>query len=278
MTELCRVCRINPANSFEHVPPRKALNDEPTRVYGIMDWLNAPDRVLTGGKIEQRGAGGMYLCQRCNNNTGSWYGKELVVAAASAARVLRDAPLDEIDARLKPTYANVSFKQSTTGPHPLRFIKQVVTMLLAVSPIDFSEKNPALGDFVLDKTRTGLPDDYRFYLALFAGPNSRTVGGSLAIDLERGRYDLVIEVAFPPFAYVMTVGSAPEALATVEITPCVDVRYDQRADMELGLLIGFGHTAFPIDYRTKAMVDRDTAANEAYAREHGSEEGFVSRR
>jgi hypothetical protein len=78
-----------------------------------------------------------------------------------------------VDARLDPTYANVKFKQSETGPHPLRFIKQIVTMLLAVSPIDFSQENPALGDFVLDRERTGLPDDYRFYLALFARMHAR---------------------------------------------------------------------------------------------------------
>jgi hypothetical protein len=278
MPELCRICRQRPADSFEHVPPRKALNDEATRVYGITDWLEAPDGVLQGGEIEQRGAGGIYLCQRCNNNTGSWYGKELVVAAASGASILRQTPLDELDAKLKATWASVTFTQSETGPHPLRFIKQVVTMLLAISPIELSAKNPALGDFVMERTKTGLPDDYRFYLSLFAGPNARTVGGGVKIDLERNRSDVVVEVAFPPFAYVMTIGSEPDAIPTAEITDCVNVGYDQRADMELGLLVGFGHVPFPIDYRTKAMIERDRTANEAYAREHGIEEGFVRRR
>jgi hypothetical protein len=278
VSELCRVCHEWPADSFEHVPPRKALNDQPTRVYGITDWLDAPNGVLTGGQIEQRGAGGFYLCQRCNNNTGSWYGKELVVAAASGARILRETSLDDLDAMLEPTWANVTFRQSETGPHPLRFIKQVVTMLLAISPIELSTKNPALGEFVMERERTGLPDEYRFYLSLFAGPNARTVGGAVKIDLERGRLDVVVEVAFPPFAYVMTIGSEPDVIPTAEITECANVGYNQRADMELGLLVGFGHVAFPIDYRTKAMVERDRAANEAYAREHGIEEGFVGRR
>jgi hypothetical protein len=51
----------------------------------------------------------------------------------------------------------------------------------------------------------------------------------------------------------------------VDITSCVDVRYDQRADMRLSLLIGFGHTAIPVDYRTTAMIELDPARNEAAA-------------
>jgi hypothetical protein len=242
----------------------------------MMDWLAAPDGAMTGGTIEQRGAGGFYLCQRCNNNTGSWYGKELIVAAASGVSVLRRLPLDELDQMLDPAYAAVGFKQSETGPHPLRFIKQFVTMMLAVSPVGFSEKNPDLGAFVLDRDRIGLDARYQFHLGLFAGPNARSIGGAATLDLEKGTSTFVVEVAYPPFAYVMTVDADPEEIDTVNVTEFVNVGYKQRADVELEMLVGFGHTAFPVDYRTKAMVERDRERNEAYAREHGIEEGFVA--
>jgi hypothetical protein len=39
----------------------------------------------------------------------------------------------------------------------------------------------------------------------------------------------------------------------------------ERADMRLSLLIGFGHTAIPVDYRTTAMIEVDRAQNEAVA-------------
>jgi len=35
------------------------------------------------------------------------------------------------------------------------------------------------------------------------------------------------------------------------------------ADIELDMLVGFGHTPLPVDYRTKAMIERDRRANEA---------------
>jgi hypothetical protein len=147
-------------------------------------------------------------------------------------------------------------------------------MLLAISPLDFSVANPALGDFVLHRERTGLPERYQFYLALFAGPNARFVGGATTLDLQRDRMDFVVEVAHPPYAYVMTVGSEPDAIHTVNITPFVDIGYADRADVEVDMLVGFGHTPFPADFRTSAMVTRDREENERFAREHGIAEGL----
>jgi hypothetical protein len=274
VTDRCRICRREEAKlSYEHVPPRAAFNDEPTTVYGFDDWLNrGEDGALPGGRIEQRGAGGHTLCERCNNNTGSWYGTELKRAANTGATLLEQTPLKELDGLLEHRWAQVKLKQSEMGPHPLRFIKQIVAMLLATSPPELTLKHPELGDFVLDRTRTGLSDRYRFYLALYAGPWARSTGVVPALDMDRNRRDTFVEVAWPPYAYVMTIDSAPEAVPTVDITPMVDVGYNQRADIELELLVAFGHTAIPIDYRTSAMIERDHAVNEAGADEAAAED------
>jgi hypothetical protein len=69
--------------------------------------------------------------------------------------------------------------------------------------------------------------------------------------------DTIVEVAYPPFGYVMTVDSPQDAVETSNVTSMVNVSYNQMADMELDMLIGFGHTPFPVDYRTRAMVERD---------------------
>jgi hypothetical protein len=273
VTDRCRVCRREEAKlTYEHVPPRAAFNDEPTTVYGFDDWLNrGPDGELPGGRIEQRGAGAHTLCERCNNNTGSWYGAELKRAANTGASLLTRTPLKELDQLLEHRWAQVKLTQSEIGPHPLRFIKQIIVMLLATSPAELTLNHPELGDFVLDRARTGLSDRYRFYLALYAGPYARTTGVVPSFDLERNRSDTFVEVAWAPYAYVMTIDSAPDAVPTVDITPMVDVGYDQRADVELELLVGFGHTAVPLDYRTSAMIERDRALNEGGAEEAASE-------
>lgn len=93
---------------------------------------------MSGGGVEQRGAGERTLCERCDNNTGSWYGNELVLAARAGVRILREVPLDEFDALLEPRYADLRIMKTETSPHPLRLIKQIVTMLLATSPPDLT--------------------------------------------------------------------------------------------------------------------------------------------
>lgn len=272
MTELCRVCRREEAKlSFEHVPPRAAFNDGPITVYGFDDWLNRDDDgALTGGRIEQRGAGAHTLCERCNNNTGSWYGNELKRAANTGMSLLARTPLKEFDQLLEHRWAQVKLTQSETGPYPLRFIKQVIVMLLATSPPELTLNHHELGDFVLDRMRTGLSERYRFYLALYAGPYARSTGVVPSLDMERNRTDTFVEVAWPPYAYVMTIDSEPEALPTVDVTPMVDVGYNYRADVELELLLAFGHTAIPLDYRTSAMIEHEAVLNEADASNPGA--------
>jgi hypothetical protein len=268
-SNICRVCRREHAKlSFEHVPPRAAFNNEATTVYGLDDWLHRDeDGKLSGGRIAQRGAGDETLCEDCNNKTASWYGTELKRAANSGARILRESPLDELDASLEYRWADIDFRQSETGPHPLRLIKQIVTMLLATSPIGFSMANPDLGDFVLDRERTGLPERFQFYLGLFAGPHARSTGFAAVLGVERNRVDGLVEVAFPPLAYVMTVDSPDDtAIPTSNITAFVNIGYNQRADVNVELLIGFGHTPWPADYRTTAMIERDRTLNEGEAR------------
>ena len=267
--ETCHVCRKEHAKlSYEHTPPRAAFNNERTTVYGFEDWMRFSETgEWSGGRIEQRGAGGHVLCEDCNNKTGSWYGNELRVAANAGARLLREAPLAEFDTLLEHRWADVKFTQSAVGPHPLRFIKQVVTMLLATSPVELSLAHPELGDFVLDKERSGLPDIFRFYLSLFAGPIARSTGVAQHLQLDPPRMDTLVEVAFPPYAYVMTIDSEPEAVESADITAFTDLTYKNKADIELSLLIGFGHTIFPADYRTKAMVEKTIADNEAAARD-----------
>lgn len=263
---VCRVCRREEAHlSYEHVPPRSAFNDEPATVYGLQDWLERQQRGgLRGGRVQRRGAGGHVLCERCNNLTGSWYAGELARAARAGARILLETPLQEFDELTEYRWAQVRILRTETTPHPLRLIKQIITMILATSPPELTQNEPELGDFVLDRDRTGLSNRFHFYLALFAGPHARSTGVVGAMDFDRGRQFTLVEVAFPPFAYVMTIDSDPDPIRSVDITELTTIGYGQRADLELDLLIGFGHTAWPIDYRTRAMIEQERALADSH--------------
>ena len=65
------------------------------------------------------------------------------------------------------------------------------------------------------------------------------------------------EIAWPPYAYVLTFDTDEHFVESCDITSFAQVGYDDRMMLAVELLIAFGHTAVPCDYRTKAMVERD---------------------
>src|SRR4051812_15029322 len=61
---------------------------------------------------------------------------------------------------------------------PARFLKQVVTMLLAITPGSFAARELDLAAFAQDPDWVGLPPNYQIYLSLYAGPFARFNGGT----------------------------------------------------------------------------------------------------
>jgi hypothetical protein len=257
----CRVCRKPGVKlTFEHIPPRSSFNDMPQETFGLMDWLKREGEPMEKGKIQQRGAGEWSLCEPCNNNTGAWYVRELGKATAAGVKLINQHGLMDLDDDPEEHVVNVKFSGNTSRPRPLLLAKQIITMLLAISPEEMSEKNPELGDFVLDRELSGLPEKFQLYMALFPGPMARTVGGAARIGVGTGRIDVISEIAYPPFAYALTIDSPPEALRVGNITPFAGVTFEQEADLDLDLIVGFGHTPYPLDYRSRAALDRDREA------------------
>lgn len=87
---ICKLCGKYGKLTFEHVPPASAFNNTAVLNYppevtvemlsgsnGRMPW----DFSGLSGKVNQCGAGGYYLCNECNYNTGKWYISEYVKLA-----------------------------------------------------------------------------------------------------------------------------------------------------------------------------------------------------
>jgi hypothetical protein len=133
-------------------------------------------------------------------------------------------------------------------------------MMLAISGPEFGEAHSDLRAFVLDRERRSLPARYQFYLVLYRGPLIRSIGGSVRVDMATGESTFICEVAHPPFAYAMTVDATPGALDAGNITAFGEVGYHEEAEVVMDVLVGFGHTPYPLDYRTKAALEKDRAS------------------
>jgi hypothetical protein len=260
---ICAICGRGGKLTFEHVPPRAAGNDEPATSYRIEDWLarDLETGEMPGGYPQAKGTGVVSICRACNEHSGALYVPEFAKfmhTGISIMRQLGEAKIHEADRSL-------SWKGVEIGIEKMRGLpiaKQIVASLLALNAPEFAEKNPDLVKFVLDSSSKGLPPKYRLYICLFAGPLARFAGLSVEVNIETGKAILMTELAYPPYAFLLTIDSeAP--LPMGELTPWMNRDLDERRDERLALVLGFGHTALPGDYRTKAMVEKQVAENQS---------------
>jgi len=259
----CHLCLREGPLSFEHVPPRSAFNADKVQVGGLRHWLERDNHgVSLHRAIQQGGVGFSRFCEECNNRTGSWYAGELsgwVRAAAASIHAL--PPVAEMDAQLDDH--GVGFR--IEGVRPLAFIKQIVTMVLAVNGVGFAERHSELRAFVLERDRTGVPENVQLYLALYLGPMVRYLGVQGRANPDTQEAFLISEIAYPPFSYVASFEERSPLLPAGNVTGFADVPYTTRATVEIDMIVGFGHTPLPADFRTAAQMERDRAENTADA-------------
>lgn len=249
----CRICgRVRPL-SFEHVPPESAFNDSGMLLSTIGAWIVKQQGGKTRDRYQQHGGGVYSLCEPCNNNTGSWYGCEYVRWAKRIMPIVAQWPASQAVGLF-----------AMTACHPLRLLKQAVTMFLAVGTEGFTDKHPALRRFVLDKTAAHLPPEYEFYMNFYRGPEIRTIPLAGRVKFETGAQDALGEVAFPPMAFVMTFESPPRDIPG-RITHFASYRFEQVADVLIPMVVAEGHTIYPEDYRSKQQVEREAQQNKTVA-------------
>jgi len=186
----CRLCGSFEPLSFEHVPNRAAFNTDRFIVVDGIQALEMTAGVRRRGRQVQGGVGGRTLCEKCNSNTGSWYGGALVNWAYQARDVL----------------VGSGFRPILAYPYqlfPLRVLKQIVTMFFSINSSHMRQRSPELADFILSRASRFLPEPFRVFVYFTAGGASRAVGMA---ELRTGWHRwLLSELTFPPFGYVLTV-------------------------------------------------------------------------
>lgn len=240
----CSICGINGPLSFEHVPPRKAFNDRPVIRAGLKEMVGlGPDEQIKG-KPQQRGAGDFTLCPRCNNDTGSWYGKNFVDWCYQGYEIL-----SRTRGRPSLIYLNYLF--------PLRIIKQIFTMFFSINGPGFADANPELVKFVLNRDYKNISPKYRLFAYFSIGRLARSSGVAGILNLDTQRTCIFSEMNYFPYGYVLTLDSQPPDRRLFEITHFARYRYMDFVVMDLRLPVLPTHLYFPGDYRTKEQILAD---------------------
>lgn len=245
----CHLCSCIDDLSWEHVPPESAFNDRRVvRAKQQQMFIPGPWDGRDGA-VEQRGNGAFTLCEPCNRKTGKWYGREYADWAKQGLELLqRIGP--ENDAPFSARYYG----------HPLRFIKQVITMFFSVNTDAFAELHPDLVKFVLNRDAKGIPPQYRLELVLVRGPFARSSGVYGSADVATGRMEVASEVAYFPFGLLLFFDQERcERPGAIEWMANCGF-YDER-EVWVRTYAGYVATKYPGDYRSRQKVDSHAAKN-----------------
>jgi len=222
--------------SFEHVPPSSCFNSIRQGVYhgydAIKQHLNKNGKLL----IQQRGHGGHTLCEKCNNNTGSWYADDYKNFCYQAAQYVAKAG-DNIDIFI-PYYI-----------YPNRVLKQIVVMMFSLNTELFQSHNQELVRYVLNPRCGRLPPDCRIFICynLYAS-TQRWIGDAKSVNTINGMVIPISDIAYWPFGMVMTQNFPPIDRNLIEISYWDRYGYDELKVMFLKLPVLGSVTPYPGAY------------------------------
>jgi hypothetical protein len=244
MSARCRLCGTDAG--LAPVPAPTGAESDPARAFGLDGWLGREDVY-----------GAVTLCAVCNQTAEEWYAGEYRKWSRAAVDVIRGGAADYVLARSpRPSWTRTEFR----AVRPARFLKQALTMLIAIAPPGFREDHPDLAAYAHAPGRRGLSPRYQVYLALYRGPRARFVGYSAQLDPRARRTTELLELAHPPFSCVLSL-NGEASIETTNISEFAELAIDDECVVDLDLLNGFGHTPFPADFRTLAAVERDREAD-----------------
>ena len=272
----CRICGTHAELHFEHVPSKAAFNNRPAVGKYALELINKdPDHYFDRkGHKYQRGVGAYTLCEKCNNNTGTWYSGTFANFAHQSLDILKHAK------RHPSLYYQFRV-------YPLQVIKQIITMFFSVNDDLFRGNHPELVKFILDKNERYLSPDFRILVYFNSSPRGRSIGGvsmtkmspdeinpdtmenlHRRIESEHAKSRLLSEIAFPPLGYVMTFNPEQLDKQLFDISFFTKYRYDDWRSIPLKLPVYPVHTWFPTDYRSPEQVQRDFEKNSRIEKEN----------
>lgn len=118
-------------------------------------------------------------------------------------------------------------------------------MLLATTPAGFATRQSDLRDLVLELEATGLPDRYQLYLSLFSQDVARETGVYVAMSDFGARAFEAVELSFPPFSYLLTLGEGAVEDRLGRISHFLDSGYDAEEELRIELRVNW--TLLPAD-------------------------------
>ena len=123
-------------------------------------------------------------------------------------------------------------------------------------PWDLAGKYPVVRRIILDQAEEELPDGIELGFGLYMGPRVRITGPQLKIDLSEGTWRWIMELAYPPFAFLLVLASNVDNPGLgLMMNDWGKYSPTEAKAFEGFVEVGFGWTPYPGDYRSSASIE-----------------------
>ena len=245
---ICRICGEDTLLSFEHVPPKVAFNKN-TRFVSVdfEEYIKVENALKNPpkGKTKQGGIGYNSFCIKCNNFLGSKYVPAYKNWAIGGLQLLNK----------KEEYGLHGY--SIKEIEPLKVIKQIISMFLAINPEWFLKSFPELAAFLNSPEKKELPERYRVFTYLTRAERFRYMHYSAIGDFKTGITTVCSEIAFPPYGYVLTFDFQGQINFLNEITGFKKFDYNQKISLNMVTYQLPTYMPFSLDYRSENQIEND---------------------
>lgn len=238
----CHICGKYGKLTFEHIPPKCALNDKKSKAYTgdslirlISEKNKYPwEREGIKYKTLQRGFGDYTLCSNCNNLTGALYGEEFAKWFYSVLEMIRINP----EEYKKSKSVQFSFKDV----YPGRFIRQILSIICSTYP-DFTKNYPFVKDLILDKNykHNDIPS-LKIYMYLLKNTYTGYTG-VMGMFMKNGTVEWIDEIDIYPFGFYLCLSGQDKE--EIDITKFINYGYDEKAVIDFSMNIHEKNNLFP---------------------------------
>lgn len=249
----CRICGKEGKLTFEHIPPRATFNKQSARVVKLMDLIKAENEDdaypweldQAAYTISQRGLGEYCLCEKCNNDTGAWYGvhyKRFIDALMFVYINMKKQNKDVISVELKDM-------------RPLPIIKQIFAMFCDINHA-LADNDTSIREFLLNKESNVIDrKKYRLFMYVMKGDFEKTVGFTAQIRLGQPLPLMLSEIATIPVGFILY-KDLPNDFETnlTEITSFLDCDYSSIRNIQMPITALEVNSWIPGDFRSKKEI------------------------
>ncbi len=247
----CHICNQYGKLTFEHIPPKCALNDKRAKIYtgdSFIKLISEKGRYpwqYDGVKYKslQKGFGDYTLCSKCNNLTGELYGEEYKKWFYTVLKLINENQEEHIKSE------NVTLELKNI--YPGRFIRQILSIICSTYP-GFSLKYPYVKELILNKDFIYKEKpDFKIYMYLLKNVyNGYT--GIMQMIMSDWQVKSINEIDLYPFGFILDLSDSIKD--EMEITKFMNCGYNDTGEVTLIMNLHEKNNIVPLDFRTKEQI------------------------